>query len=517
MAAPPFATSSFLATRRGKLVLAFLCSVAFLDFLDTSIVNVALPSIARDLHFSVQNLQWVLSGYVVTYGGFLLLGGRLADLLGRRLILVTGTALFGAASLAGGLAQDSGMLVGARLAQGLGAALMSPAALSIITTRFSYGTDRVKALGAWGAMAGIASVAGVFLGGVLSAGPGWRWVLFVNLPVCALVLVAAFRLIDGGRPGTSAELTERRPRRSAFDTLGAVLGTGGMLLLIFALVRAPGDGWGAARTLGELAGAGALLLAFGVNEARQPYPLVPPSIFRLKGLAAADAAQVIAMAGFYSVFFFITLYMQNVLGFSPLRAGSAYVPVALMVAISAGIGTGLIPRTGSRPLMVAGALIAAGGVYWLSRIPVHGYYWTDLFPGLVIMALGLGGVFVGVQTAANAGVPPSLAGLASALINASFQVGAALGLAILSALATSRTNALLAAHAARDVALTAGFHRALLAGSIFLAATALIALRAANTRGEPTSEITGVLLDDAQDAAGSRRTKPGIAERGAAS
>jgi EmrB/QacA subfamily drug resistance transporter len=513
MAAPPFATSSFLATRRGKLVLAFLCAVAFLDFLDTSIVNVALPSIARDLHFSVQNLQWVLSGYVVTYGGFLLLGGRLADLLGRRLILVTGTALFGAASLAGGLAQDSGMLVGARLTQGLGAALMSPAALSILTTRFSYGTDRVKALGAWGAVAGIASVAGVFLGGVLSAGPGWRWVLFVNLPVCALVLVAAFRLIDGGRPGTAGE---RQPRLSAFDTLGAVLGTGGMLLLIFALVRAPDDGWGAARTIGELAGAGALLLAFGVNEARQRYPLVPPSIFRLKGLAAADAAQVIAMAGFYSVFFFITLYMQNVLGFSPLRAGSAYVPVALMVAISAGIGTGLIPRTGSRPLMVAGALIAAGGVYWLSRIPVHGYYWTDLFPGLVIMALGLGGVFVGVQTAANAGVPPSLAGLASALINASFQVGAALGLAILSALATSRTNALLAAHAARDVALTAGFHRALLVGSIFLAATALISLRAANTRGEPTSEITGVLVDDARDAAGSRRTEPGIPERGAA-
>jgi MFS family permease len=237
---------------------------------------------------------------------------------------------------------------------------------------------------------------------------------------------------------------------------------------------------------------------------------VPLSIFRIKGLAAADTAQVIAMAGFYSVFFFITLYMQNVLGFSPLRAGSAYVPVALMVAVSAGIGTGLIPRTGSRPLMVAGALIAAGGVYWLSRIPVHGHYWTDLFPGLIIMALGLGGVFVGVQTAANAGVPPSLAGLAGALINASMQVGAALGLAVFSAVAASRTNALLAAHAAPDVAATAGFHRALLAGAVFLVATAFIALRAANTRGEPTSEITGVLASDsaqgvARDAAGPQR------------
>jgi EmrB/QacA subfamily drug resistance transporter len=515
MTAPPFATSSFLATRRGKLVLAFLCAIAFLDFLDTSIVNVALPSIARDLHFSAQNLQWVLSGYVVSYGGFLLLGGRLADLLGRRLILVAGTALFGVASLVGGLAQDSGMLVGARLAEGLGAALMSPAALSILTTRFSYGTDRVKALGAWGAMAGMASVAGVFLGGVLAAGPGWRWVLFVNLPVCALVLVAAFRLIDEGRPGSSAR---RELRLASFDTLGAILGTGGMLLLIFALVRAPDNGWGAASTVGELAAAGVLLLAFGVNETRQRYPLVPPSIFRLKGLAAADISQVIAMAGFYSVFFFITLYMQNVLGFSPMRAGSAYVPVALMVAISAGIGTGLIPRTGSRPLIVAGALIAAGGVYWLSRIPVHGYYWTDLFPGLMIMAFGLGGVFVGVQTAANAGVPPSLAGLAGALINASTQVGAALGLAIFSALATSRTNSLLAAHAAPHVAATSGFHRALAAGSIFLVATAFIALRATNTRGEPTSEISGALVDDVtQDAAGSQRIEPGVPGHGAAS
>src|SRR5580700_8011511 len=202
MTAPPHPPSSFLGTRRGKLVLAFLCAIAFLDFLDTSIVNVALPSIARDLHFSVQNLQWVLSGYIVTYGGFLLLGGRLADLLGRRLILMTGTALFGLASLAGGLAQDSGLLVGARLAQRLGAALMSPAALSMLTTTFSYGTDRVKALGAWGAMAGISSAGGVFLGGVLSAGPGWRWVLFVNLPVIGVVLAATFRLLDGDTTGT---------------------------------------------------------------------------------------------------------------------------------------------------------------------------------------------------------------------------------------------------------------------------------------------------------------------------
>jgi EmrB/QacA subfamily drug resistance transporter len=511
MAAPPLATSPFLATRRGRLVLAFLLAVAFLDFLDASIVNVALPSIARDLHFSVQSLQWVLSGYIVTYGGFLLLGGRVADLLGRRRILVAGTALFGLASLAGGLAPNAGTLVGARLAQGLGAALMSPAALSILTTSFSYGTDRVKALGAWGAMAGMASVAGVFLGGVISAGPGWRWVLFVNLPVCALVLAAAFRLLpaDAGPSGKTG------PALSSFDVPGAILGTGGMLLLIFALVRAPDDGWGAERTVGDLAAAAALLTGFVLNERRHRNPLVPLSIFRIKGLAAADATQVIAMAGFYSAFFFLTLYMQDVLGFSAVRAGAAYVPAAAMVAISAGIGTTLITRVGTRPLIVAGALIAAGGVYWLSRIPAHGFYVTDLLPGLLIMALGLGGVFVGVQTAANAGVPPRLAGLAAALINASLQVGAALGLAIFSAIATFRTRHLLAAQVPPGTALTGGFHRALLAGSIFLAAAALIALRAANTRGEPVSEISGVAVpeaipDAAPDAVGSR-----LPERGA--
>src|SRR5215469_9908065 len=348
MTEPPLATSSVLATPRGKLVLAFLCAVAFLDFLDASIVNVALPSIARDLHFSVQNLQWVLSGYIVTYGGFLLLGGRAADLLGRRRILVVGTTLFGLASLAGGLAPNAGTLVGARLVQGFGAALMSPAALSILTTSFSYGTDRVKALGIWGAMAGMSSVAGVFLGGVITAGPGWRWVLFVNLPVCVLVLIAAFRLL---RADATSAFGKTGFALSSFDVPGALLVTGGMLLLIFALVRAPSDGWGAARTIGELAVAAVLLIGFVLNELRHPNPLVPLSVFRIKGLAAADATQVIAMAGFYSAFFFITLYMQDVLRFSPLRAGAAYVPVAALVAVAAGVGTGLIPRIGTRPPM----------------------------------------------------------------------------------------------------------------------------------------------------------------------
>jgi EmrB/QacA subfamily drug resistance transporter len=466
---------SFLGTRRGKLTLVFVCMVGFLDFVDASIVNVALPSIRRDLHFSVQSLQWVLSAYLLTYGGFMLLGGRAADLLGRRRILVAGMSLFALSSLAGGLASDSAMLIGARLAQGLGAAMMLPAALSILTTSFHEGKDRNTALGAWGAIAGLASAVGVFLGGVLSEDVGWRWVLWVNLPVSAVLLVATFRIVSGERP--------QAPVRN-FDALGAVLVTSGMLLLIYTLVKAPTVGWGTTSTVAGLVGAGLLLLAFVAKERRDSNPLVPLSIFRIKGLAAADATQVIAMAGFYSMFFFLTLYMQNVLGFSQIQAGTAYLPVTAGVVVSSGIASQLFARIGTRPIIVAGALVSAGAVYLLSRIPVDGSYVNDLLPGLVIMSFGLGFVFVGVNTAANAGVPANEAGLAAALINTSTWLGGALGLAVFSVIATTRTQHLLDAHAAQSDALTSGFRYALVACSAFLVAAGLIALRATNTRGE---------------------------------
>jgi EmrB/QacA subfamily drug resistance transporter len=468
------AQPSFLSTRRGKLTLALLCTVALLDFVDASIVNVALPTIRHRLHFSVQNLQWVLSGYLLTYGGFMLLGGRAADLLGRRRLLVAGTSLFAVSSLSAGLAGSEATLIAARLVQGLGAAMTFPAALSTLTTTFHEGRDRHRALGAWGGIAGLASAAGVFLGGVISQGPGWRWVFFVNLPVCAVVLAGAFRLLSGERP--------RRAFKS-FDALGALLATSGMLLLVYAIVKAPDVGWGTTRTIGELAGAGALLGAFAINETRRSNPLFPFSIFRIPGLAAANATQMIAIAGFYSMFFFITLYMQNVLGYSPVKAGSAWLPTTFGVAIGAGICTQLLSRIGTRPVITAGALVGAGGVFWLSRVPVHGTYLGDLLPPMVIMSLGLGAVFVGVQTAANDGVAPDKAGLAAALVNTSQQLGAALGLAIFSAIATSRTNHLLTDHIAAPQALTSGFRDALLAASIFLMAAALIALRATNTRG----------------------------------
>ena len=399
----PAQPASRLATRRGKLLLLLLCAVQFLDVVDSSIMNVALPSIRRDLGFSAQDLQWVLSGYLVTYGGLLLLGGRAGDLLGRRRILVAGTALFAACSLTGGLAVGAGMLVGARLGQGAGAALMAPAGLSILTTSFNSGNDRNRALGVWGAISGLAAAAGVFLGGVLSQGPGWRWVLFVNLPVCALILAGAYRLVPGGRPAAAP---------AGFDIPGAVLATGGMLLLV-------------------------------------------------------------------------TLYMQNVLGFSPIRSGSAYLPVTAGIVVAAGISSRLFARIGTRPVIVAGALIAAAGVWYLSRIPVRGTYPADLLPGLVIMAIGIGAVLVSVTTAANAGVAEDKAGLAAGLLNASQQLGTALGLAIFSAIATSRTSALLTAHAPRAAALTAGFHSALLACAVFLLGAAVIGMRAANSRGEP--------------------------------
>jgi EmrB/QacA subfamily drug resistance transporter len=471
----PAPQPSFLATRRGKLMLALLAAVAFLDFVDASIVNVALPSIRSDLHFSEQSLQWVPSAYLLTYGGFMLLGGRAADLLGRRRILVAGTVLIGISSLIGGFAGSSGVLIAARLAQGMGAAMMLPAALSILTTSFKEGSDRNKALGIWGGVGGLASAAGVLLGGLLTDGPGWRWVMFVNPLAALLVLGGIFWLISGER---------RRARVENFDLLGSILATGGMLLLVFALVEAPDQGWGSTPTIAELAGAFALLGAFVINERRNKNPLLPLSIFRTRGLAAADVTQLIAFAGFLAMFFFLTLYMQNVLGYSPIQTGGAYIPLTIGVGIAAGITSQLLPRIGTRPLIVSGSLIASGGVYYLSRIPVDGSYLSDLLPGMMIMSLGLGAVFVSVTAAANAGVPADKAGLAAALLNASQQLGGALGLAIFTAIATSRTSDLLASRVAPAEALTSGFQRALVASSLFLLAAALVALRVANTRGD---------------------------------
>ncbi|MBY8881101.1 MFS transporter [Actinacidiphila acidipaludis] len=456
--------------------LVLLCAVQFLDIVDAAIVNVALPSIQRSLGFSQQNLQWVASGYVLTYGGFLLLGGRLSDLLGRRRMLLGGLGVFALSSLAAGAATSSGVLVGARLVQGLGAALMAPAALSQLTTSFR-GRDRTAALGVWGAVSGMAAAVGVFLGGVMAQGPGWRWVFFVNPPISVAVAVGALVLLAKDRRGRAGGAG-----RAPFDTAGAALVTGGMLALVYGFVRVPAVGWGSGQTLLALGGAAALLTGFALNEAHSSHPLLPFAILRVKGLVAADLTQLIAFAGFFSVLFYATLYMQEVLHYSPMKAGAAYLPITAGFAVAGGVSGRLIPRIGTRVTAAAGCLVAAAGIYAVSRTPLHGSYTTDLLPGLLVMAFGAGAVFVSVTAAANAGVPSDKAGLAAGLLNSSQQIGSALGLSILSVVATSRTAELLTQHAPRVVAAAAGYHRALLVGSVLMACAALLALRIGNTK-----------------------------------
>jgi EmrB/QacA subfamily drug resistance transporter len=477
---------SVLSTSRGRAILLLVLGVGFLDFVDASIVNVALPTIRDDLGFTIQNLQWVLSGYLLTYGGLMLLGGRLADLFGRRRILVTGTGVFLAASMTAGLAGNSELMIASRLVQGVGAALMVPSALSVLTTTFTNPSDRQKALGAWGALGGAASAVGVFLGGVLSDYLDWRWVFFVNLPAALLILVVVFRLIPPDGP----------IRLERFDLGGAVTITAGMLLLVYTIVEAPNVGWGDKQTIGGLIGAGALILLFVVWESRHRRPLFPLSILRVRGLAAADVTMVVAMAGFYAMFFFITLYMQNVLDFSQIAAGAAYLPPTVGVVIAAGIGTGVLARFGTRPLIVVGALLGAGAFYWLSHIPVDGDYLTDLLPGLMLMAFGIGAVLVGTTTAAQAGVPEEQAGLAGAMINSSMWLGGALGVAVFSAIATSETRDLVARGESQAEALTGGFQSALLWAAILLAAAAVIAMRSPNLRGH---EVGGAVEPIAEE------------------
>jgi EmrB/QacA subfamily drug resistance transporter len=466
--------ASSLSSRRGVAILLLLSLVQFMDVLDASILNIALPSIKSDLGFTQQSLQWVINGYILTYGGFLLLGGRMADLLGRRRVLVTGLLVFAGSSLIGGLAHTGGLLIGARLAQGLGAAMLSPAALSTLTSTFRSARERNTALGVWAAVSGVGGAAGVLFGGLLTEGPGWRWVLFVNVPFSAIVLVGAFALLKPERI---------RARLASLDALGALLVTSGMLLLVYTLVKAPDAGWGAPRTIAQLAGSALLLAAFVVNELRVANPLVPLSILRVKGVAAADATQMVAVGGFLPMFFFLTLYMQTVLHYSPIQTGVAYLPLTGGFIIAASISSQLFARIGTKPVVLSGIAIAAGGLYWLSRIPVDGSYIADILPGLLVASLGMGGVFTALTTAANAGVGEEKAGLAAGLLNTGQQLGTALGLAILSALATARTDSLLhGGHATFAQAATGGYQRALMIGAFFVLAAGAVTLLARNTR-----------------------------------
>ncbi len=479
--APATVATSTLSSRRGVAILLLLSIVQFMDILDASILNIALPSIKSDLGFSQQSLQWVINGYILTYGGFLLLGGRMADLLGRRSVLVSGLVVFAGSSLLGGLAHTSSLLVGARFAQGVGAAMMSPAALSTLTSTFRSTRDRNTALGVWAAVSGIGGAAGVLFGGLLTEGPGWRWVLFINVPFSVLALLGAFALLSRERV--------RAGRLANFDALGALLVTGGMLLLVYTLVKAPDVGWGAERTVGGLAGAAVLLAGFAFNELRVRNPLVPLSILKVKGVAAADATQLVAIAGFLPMFFFLTLYMQTVLGYSPIQTGLAYLPLTGGFIIAASISSQLFARIGTKPVVVLGTVISAAGLYWLSRIPVDGSYLSDILPGLLTVSIGMGGVFTGLTTAANAGVEQDQAGLAAGLLNTGQQLGAALGLAILSAVATAQTKSVLSAGDGLTQAATHGYQRALLVGAFIVLAATAVALLTPNRRAAAAAVV----------------------------
>jgi EmrB/QacA subfamily drug resistance transporter len=472
-------TSAKQAERRKWLALALLASAQFVVVLDAAIVNVALPSIGRALHFTQDDLPWVVNAYVLTFGGFLLLGGRMADLLGRRRLFMIGLVLFALASLAGGLAQTESVLIAARAVQGLGAALVSPAALSILTTTFTEGAERNKALGVWGAVAGSGGAAGVLLGGMLTEWAGWEWVLWVNVPIGVVAAALAPSLIAESRSGAATR---------HFDALGALSVTAGLTSLVYALVDANNAGWGSTQTLALLAIAGVLLGVFGAIELRSKQPLVPFRIFRSRTLTGANVTGLLIGMSLFSMFFFVSLYMQQVLGYDALDAGLAYLPLALTIIISAGVASQLATRFGFKPVLVAGMLLISGGLVWFAQVSVNGDFVSDVLGPSLLAAAGLGFAFVPVTIAAVTGVSDSDSGLASGLINTSQQVGGALGLAILAAVANSEGSL-------APQALTDGFRHAFLVGAGFALAGAVLAavlIRTADSRAHVEAEAEAV-------------------------
>ncbi|MDA0161496.1 MFS transporter [Solirubrobacter ginsenosidimutans] len=411
------------------VTLVLVCLAQFMVILDATIVNIALPTIQEDLHFSQADLQWVVNSYTLLFGGFLLLGGRAADIVGRKKIFIAGTILFSVASLLNGLATSSGMLIAFRALQGLGAALVSPAALSIITTTFPEGPERTKALGVWSAIAAGGGAIGLLLGGILTEALSWEWIFFVNVPVGAATAILSARLIS----------ESKAERAGAFDVLGAVLVTAGLMVLVYAIVKAESFGWGSDRTLGLAAVGVALLAVFVLVESRTTGPLVRLGIFKIRSLAVANSVLLLVAGGLFALFFFATLYVQEVLGFKPIKAGFAFLPVAFGIAIGAGTAQVLIKKIGVRANAIAGMVVAAAGLFYLSGVPVDGTYVKDLLPGLLLMSFGMGNTFVPITLIATTNVEPEDAGLASGLFNTSQQVGGALGLAVLSTLAADRT------------------------------------------------------------------------------
>ena len=454
------------ARHRG-LALGLILLAQLLVVIDVSIVTLALPAIQRGLGFSPVGLQWVLSGYALAFGGFLLLGGRLGDLLGRRKVLIAGAGVFTAASLACGLAGSAEALVAARVAEGLGAALMAPAALSLILALFPEGAERNKALGAFGAVSGAGGAIGVLAGGMLTTWLSWPWIFFVNLPVGILIVAAARPLL----PESRADLGHRR-----FDVAGAVTITGGLSLLVYAVVTASSHGWASATTIGLLAGATALIAAFAVIEARSAAPLLPLSFFRNRTVTAANLVGLLLGALMFPMFVFLSLYMQQVLGYSAIKTGLAFLVIAAGMIASSGAAQGLVTRAGAKLVVTAGLLGFAAAQVLFIGLPVAGSFMAHLLPGFLIVAVALGLAFVADFIASATGVEPADAGLASGLINTSQQIGGAIGLAVTTTIAADRTAALLHSGHSPTAALTAGFHDAfVVTGGLALAAAVVAA------------------------------------------
>ena len=440
--------------RRKWLALGLLSVVQFMVVLDIAIVNVALPSIKVDLGFSQENLQWVISAYALVFGGFLLLGGRAADLLGRRRVFMVGLVVFSLGSLLAGLAWSEASLIGARAIQGLGAAIISPAALSILTTTFSEGRDRNIALGVWGAVGGFGAAAGVLFGGIFTDALSWEWIFFVNVPIGLAALALAPLLLGESRDA----------RAKRFDALGAVLVTAGLSTAVFGITQANDYGWTSGKSIGIFAAAVALLGSFLVVEARTKDPLMPFSIFRIKTVSGANIAGFILGTATFSMFLMLTLYMQQVLDYSALETGFAYLAVAGTAILWSAVAAQLVTRVGVKPVLIVGMLALAAGLVYFTQVSVGGSYLGDLLPGFLIVGLALGFSFVPISIAALAGIEAKEAGLASGLINTSQQIGGALGIAVLSSVAVAHTTNAAESGAATPDALTTGFQAAFWVG-----------------------------------------------------
>lgn len=479
-----------VASERTKwFALALLCVTQFVVVLDVAIVNVALPSIQADLGFSQDDLQWVISAYALVFGGFLLLGGRLADILGRRSVFMAGLVIFSVGSLLCGLAWDDISLIAARALQGLGAATITPAALSILTVTFTEGRERNIALGAWGAVGGFGAAAGVLLGGILTDLLSWEWIFFVNVPVGVAALILSPILLRESRDAHG----------QSHDIPGAILVTGGLVLLVLGITQGRQWEWTSARTIGVFVVSAVMLAAFVLWENRQREPLVPFSIFRLQTLAAANVAMFIMGTALFSMFLMLTLYMQQVLGYSPIKTGVAYIAVAGTAVIWANVAAVAVNKVGVKPALILGMGMLTLGLVYFTQVSVDGSYWADLFPGFLILGFAIPFAFVPITIAALAGTKPPEAGLASGLINTSQQIGGAVGIAILSTIAVSTTDGV-ADGTPRPVALTDGFVNAFWAG----AAIALVGLLVSifMVRGRDLKPQEAVSLEPALEAGG---------------